>query len=192
MKDPYKFYLNILTPIIKAIFPCRVSGLEKLPEGPALVCANHSHMFDPFIIAINFGRKRRLYIMAKAELFKIPILKDALKAVGVFPVNRGETDIGAIRTAMKHLKAGDKVMLFPEGTRVSDEESVEAKTGAVRIAAKMKVDIVPVYLTKGRKAFRHTNMVVGDPFKFDSPPDKNFEPLAQELMDNIYQLEPKK
>lgn len=192
MKDPYKFYVNLLSPIIKLIFPCKASGLEKLPEGPALVCANHSHLIDPFIIAVHFGLKNRLFFMAKAELFKIPILKDMLASVGVFPVNRGETDITSIRTAMKHLKAGEKVMLFPEGTRVSENESVDAKTGAVRIAAKTGANIVPVYLTNGSKAFHHSSLVVGDPFVFTPPADKNYEPLAKELMENIYHLEPAK
>lgn len=192
MKNPYRFYVNLLSPIVRLIFPCRASGLEKIPEGPALVCANHSNFIDPVMIAIHFGWKRRLFFMGKAELFKIPILKNILESVGAFPVNRGETDINSIRTAMKHLKAGEKVMLFPEGTRVSENEAVAAKTGAVRIAAKTGASILPVYLTNGSKVFRHSDLVVGDPFVFTPPKDKNYEPLAGELMESIYNLEPGK
>lgn len=186
----YNFYLTLAFPIVKVFYPCKARGLELVPDGPAVICANHSNLMDPVILAVTFGHRHKLFFMAKAELFKIPVLGAMLKAVGAFPVHRGEADIGAIRTAMKHLKNGHKVMLFPEGTRVPEDQAVEAKTGAIRIAAKTGAPILPVYLTRGPKAFHRSDLVVGRPFSQDIPPDKNYEPLARELMENIYVLEP--
>lgn len=189
MKDSYKFFVNLFGPLVRLVFPCRVIGAEKIPRGKALLCVNHSHMMDPVIVVANLGKKHRLFTMAKAELFRIPVLRSLLKAVGVFPVNRGETDIRAIRTAMKYLKSGEKVLLFPEGTRVAEDQTVEGKTGAVRIAIKTGASIVPMFLTRRGKLFRRSKLVVGEPFALTPPADKNYEPMTEELMDRIYSLE---
>lgn len=193
MKFFYYLYLTIAYLFVKLVYPCHVTGRENIPsEGPLVVCANHSSLMDPIMIAVYFGYKHQVFFMAKAELFQIPILSGILRSAGVFPVQRGETDIGAIRTAMKHLKSGDIIMLFPEGKRVAENESVAAKAGAVRIAAKVKAPILPVWLTSGKKAFRHSEMVIGKPFSQSLPYGRNYEPLINELMENIYILEPKK
>lgn len=191
MKFWYRLFYTILFPLQKLIYPCRVSGRENIPEGAAIVCANHTSLIDPVLLGFAFGHKRQLFFMAKAELFDIPVVGALLRMIGVFPVSRGETDIVSIRTTMKHLKNGEKVMMFPEGTRVAAEETVEAKTGAVRIAAKMKVPIVPVFLTGNRKVFHVSKLVIGKLFFIEPPKDKNYEPMVKLLMDNIFTLEPK-
>lgn len=190
MKFLYVLYSCLCYPFIWLVCPCRVVGKGNIPKGSAIVCANHSSNFDPMMMALYFGMKNKLYFMAKAELLKIPILGPLLKAAGVFPINRDKnTDIKAIRTAMKHLRNGNKVMIFPQGTRVLEGEYVAAKSGAVRIAAKLNVPILPVSLNPGRKAFRINNMVIGEPYCVKVPEDRNYEPLSEELLDKIKQLE---
>ena len=154
-----------------------------------IICANHSNFVDPILIAIAFGRKHQLFFMGKVELFRVPLLGGVLRAVGAFPVQRGETDIGAIRTAMKHLKSGNRIMMFPEGTRVTEAETVDAKSGAVRIATKMNVPIQPIYVSTKKKVFHGSKLVIGKPYFIPQPVDKNFAPLAEELMGKIQSLE---
>ena len=146
---------------------------------------------DPILIALAFGTKHQLFFMAKAESFKHPFWNIIFNTAGVFPVRRGETDIKSIRTAMRHLKDGEQIMIFPEGQRVGENDSVAAKNGAVRLATKMNVPILPVFLTKNKRTFRFSKMVIGKPYKPETPADKNFDRLSEELMRKIYELEPK-
>lgn len=189
MKAAYIFWYLLLFPLARLIVPCIVKGRENIPQGPVIVCANHTNILDPVLIAYAFGHKCQLFFMAKAELFKIPIVGSIFKSMGVFPIVRGETDINSIRTAMKHLKNGDKIMMFPEGTRVKEDDLIAAKSGAVRIAVKMKVPVLPVHVSKGRKAFKRSRLVIGEPYMLQPPTDKNYAPLITELMDKIHALE---
>lgn len=139
---------DLLLPIVKAFYPMRCKGLENIPEGPAVVCANHSNYIDPLLVAAVFGKENYMHFMAKLELRRVPIIGAVLKKCGICFVDRGKSDIDAIRSMMRYLKNGDKVFMFPEGTRAEHDNEVEAKTGAVRIASKMKVPILPVYPTR--------------------------------------------
>ena len=191
MGTAYAIYYRIVYPIARLILPCRFYGRENIPDGPLIVCSNHSSLLDPVLVAMAFGRKRQLFFMAKAELFEVPVFGKLLKSAGVFPINREETDISSIRTAIKHIKNNEQIMMFPEGTRVGDNEFVSAKSGAVRIATKMKAPILPIFLTKGKKLFRFSQLVIGMPYTLKTPLDKDYTPLADELLQKIRELEPK-
>jgi 1-acyl-sn-glycerol-3-phosphate acyltransferase len=84
--------------------------------------------------------------MAKEELFKIPILKQAIQLYGAYPVHRGSTDRAAMRAAMKCLDEGWAVGIFLQGTRTPDGRITDPKRGAALIAAKTKVPLLPVCL----------------------------------------------
>ena len=191
MITAYVICYLIAYPIARLILPCRFFGRENIPKGPLVVCANHSSLMDAVLLAIAFRSRRQLFFMAKAELLQIPVLGRILKSAGVFPIERGEVDINSIRTAMKHLKNGHQIMIFPEGTRFSELESVAAKSGAVRIATKMKAPILPIYITSGKKLFRSTKVVIGEPYLPQIPQNKDYTLLADELMNKIFTLESK-
>lgn len=192
MKFLYVFYCIILYPFIRLFCPCHISGKKNIPGGAVIVCSNHSSNYDSIMLAIYLGFiKNKLIFMTKSELLEIPVLGTLLRAIGTFPVNRNEkTDIKAIRTAMKHLKNGKKIVIYPEGTRVEPGEYVAAKSGAVRIASKLNVLILPVWLTPGKKIFSKSTMVIGEPYYIKQPSDKNFQPLSEELLNRIKELEP--
>ena len=125
---PVAFFFSIFHPV-------RTIGRERIPEGAAVIAANHSAYADPMMAIMAFGYRNPLRIMAKEELFHIPVLGWLLIKFGMFGVNRGQSDISAIKRAIKVLKEGCKLMLFPEGTRVTrDEDRPEAKTGVVMFA----------------------------------------------------------
>ena len=187
----YKFWYSVIWPFFRLLYPCKYIGRENICEGAAMVCCNHTSLLDPVFVGNAFGRKRQLFFMAKAELFEVPVVGRLFRSVGAFPVQRGETDIQSVRTCIGHLKNGERVMLFPEGTRVTTEEHIAAKTGAVRISSKLDVPIIPVYLTPNKKMFHRAALVVGKPFHLEKPKGKEYGPLADELMRRIYELEPK-
>jgi len=172
----YRFFQIVLFPVFK----WRCVGRQNIPAGPVMFCANHSSNFDPILISLAMGIEIHPHYMAKIELFRVPIVKRVLAAIGAFPVDRGRNDIASIKTAMKYLKAGEKVAIFPEGHRLNDDGG-EAKRGAVRIADQMSVPVVPVYIPRNKKWFHTYTIVVGAPYLVN-------DVLAAELMEKITAL----
>lgn len=169
----YGVLYKLLGGFFRWIFRVQVKGAENIPAGGAvMVCSNHISAFDPFIVIVS--NKRQIYFMGKKELFKIPILKQILKAVGVFPVDRGANDVGAIKQAVNLLKSGKPFGIFPQGTRHSGEDphQTEVKSGVGLIEEKTGAPILPCcIITKGNKIkpFRPVTIVYGkiiDPSDF--------------------------
>ena len=96
-----KFYAkayDILAPMATFLHPIAVEGLENVPKDePVVLCPNHSSNWDPILLICALGREVNLRIMGKNQLFKIPILRSFLRKMGVFPVDRGHSDIGAVK-----------------------------------------------------------------------------------------------
>ena len=181
----------VLCRLVFAIpYPMRYIGRENIPEGAVIVCANHSRSLDPFLVAFALKLRRYPKFMAKKELFETPALRWALTHIGVFPVDRGNMDLNATRTAIKYLKSGEIIMIFPEGTRVSPDESVAAKTGAIKLAEKHGVPILPIGLPLEAKPLRRGKVIIGKPYYI--PPGKrtaaDYQALSDELMQEIYNL----
>lgn len=188
----YRIIYTIAAPIIHLLFPCRTVGLEDLPEGGALLCANHVSGWDPIIIALSLPRDARLTVMAKDQLFRIPLLGFFLRKLGIFPVKRGGNDLTAMKTAMKVLSGGNRLLVFPEGTRVDEQGEVEAKGGVTVMATRTGVPMVPVYCGGKHKFLRKTTIVFGKPYTpviagRKPTPDEN-RAIAQEVLDRIYAL----
>ena len=117
-------------------------GMENIPKsGAAIIVANHISYLDP--PAISAFLPRYAHFMAKAGLFKIPVLGLILKTSGVFPVKRGAPDRMAIRRAIDYLSNGEVVALFPEGRRVGPGEVAEGELGAALLAYKSKATVIP-------------------------------------------------
>lgn len=188
----YLFAYMVAAPFIRLFFPHRVVGLENVPEGGALLCANHASGWDPIIIAIALPKRSRLTVMAKDSLFRIPGLGFLLRKLGIIPVKRGGSDLKAMKSAMKVLSGGNRLLVFPEGTRVEGQGEVEAKGGVTVMATRTGVPMVPVYCGERRKFLRRTTVVFGEPY---SPviagrrptPEENRR-IAEDTLDRIYAL----
>lgn len=140
-------WLRILHPVI------HVHGRENIPEGPCMLCCNHSSFSDP-VWVIVYGKLSRLpRIMAKQELMKLPVLGWLYRKLGAFPVDRGATDLKAVQTTLKTLREGNRVLIFPEGTRVRKGKKVEAHSGALLMANRAKVPVVPIYVSTKKHLF---------------------------------------
>ncbi len=170
----------------------RVRGRENIPQGGALLCSNHSGMADPLWIIFALGFSRRTHIMAKAQLMKIPVLGAILRWVGVFGVNRGNNDIGAIKTGLSILKSGQRLLLFPEGTRVRPPERIPAKSGAALFAMRTDSRVVPIYVTPRKAPFMPVTVVFGKPYRMTcagkKPTPEELQSSADDLLERIYAL----
>ena len=184
----YNFIYSLIVPITRFFYPLSFKGRENIPEGPAVVCGNHSNMIDPILVAASFGKDTFMHFIAKLELKSVPIVGWALEKAGVCFVNRGESDIGAMRSMMRFLKRGDKIFIFPEGTRVEEDNMVDAKTGAVRLASKLHVPIVPVYIPRRKKPFSRVELIIGEPYNVEGHNHNEYEELADGIMSRIYEL----
>ena len=194
MQRWYTFFYRLIYPFFNLVHPCRAIGRENIPEGGALICANHTRASDPFFIVFAFGLKNRVCAMAKAELMRIPVIGFILKKVGVFGIDRGKADVGAIKTAMKRLKSGEKMIMFPEGTRVAEESlDHEAKTGVAMLALRTGVPIVPIYIPGKKVWFGRTPVVIGKPY-YPQAPDghkptqEDYHAISDDLMNRILAL----
>ena len=138
-----KFFISILTPILKSLARINVSGLENLPsEGALIVACNHLSFFDGF--ALQYALPRPIFFMGKEENFKNPFIRFFMYQIGTFPVKRGTYDRGALDQAMRILRNEQILGMFPEGTRTYGRGMIQAKGGAAILAIKMKCPIIPV------------------------------------------------
>lgn len=120
-------------------------GLENLPEGSAIIAANHQGVFD--ILALIAFLPRPPVFVTKQEAFKVPIFGPALTALGHIPVDRKNTQkaIESIQAGAKRLRQhNDKVVFFPEGTRTRDGHLQAFKKGAFVFAFEAQMPVVPV------------------------------------------------
>lgn len=175
MKKPINgFYVlayYVVGLIIRILHPVTIEGMEKLPDHGVLLCANHSSNWDPLIIGLYLPKNYRLHAMAKAELFKNPILGWMFRKLGAFPVSRGSSDIQSVKTAIQVLKSGDNLLIFPEGTVIrnglgcADGQPPSAKGGVAMIGVRTGATMVPVFVDGEKKPFHRTRLIFGDPYE---------------------------
>ena len=155
MKNPHFVRIQkILGPLVRFLFPISLEGTENLPEDrPVMLCANHSSAWDPvlFVAAIWTG-------------YPLRILGSILKAIGVFAVDRGNSDIQAVKTAIQSLKQGWNLLIFPEGTRVKNPGQAEVKGGAAMMAIRSGVDMVPMFIDTKKRLFHRVHIIIGRPY----------------------------
>ncbi|MCI8422303.1 MAG: 1-acyl-sn-glycerol-3-phosphate acyltransferase [Lawsonibacter sp.] len=182
----------VIWPIYNILRPVRAVGRENIPEGPAVICPNHSSNRDPFHVVYAFGWRYPMRAMAKIQLMRLPFVGWILGKAGVFGVDRDKTDVKAVKTALGVLKNGNKLLMFPEGTRVRGGEDVEAKTGAAMFATRTGAPLLPVYILQKEKVFARNVVVIGKPYypKFEGrkPTAEELETITQELMDRVRAL----
>lgn len=156
------------------IYNIKIIGRENEPtDGAFMVCANHTSNRDVIVVGASF--KRQVHFFAKAELFKIPILRHFIKALGAFPVDRqnASASLGPIKMTLSLLEEGKTVGIFPQGTRCPsvDPRETVIKNGVGMIEYHAKVKVVPVLIkTKKWKVvpFRRTYVIIGKPIEYGS------------------------
>lgn len=141
----YCFFIYALGAISR-LLGVKFGGKENMPkEGAVVLIANHRHWSDIVLVALA-AWPRQVHFMAKSEYGENRLLNWLIYHLGSFTVERGEADIKAIKTALKYLKKGEVVGIFPEGTRNRGDELLPFKEGAFMLAHRAKAQVVPLAL----------------------------------------------
>src|SRR5213594_1419114 len=138
----------------------RVAGVERIPPGTCLFVANHTSSADaPAVVG---AIPRRIAILLKESLFKWPIAGQAFTLAHFIRVNRGARDsaVASIEKATEALKAGQSFLIYPEGTRSPDGRLQEFKKGAVMMAIKAGVPIVPMSCSDAHRIMEKNSLVI--------------------------------
>jgi 1-acyl-sn-glycerol-3-phosphate acyltransferase len=147
--------------LVRAIgIKVRVAGRERIPTGACLFVANHTSSADaPAVVG---AIPRRVAILLKESLFQWPIAGQAFTLAGFIPVNRGDRDsaIASVEKATASLRRGQSFLIYPEGTRSPDGRLQDFKKGAVVMAIKAGVPIVPVACSGAHRVMRKRSLKI--------------------------------
>jgi 1-acyl-sn-glycerol-3-phosphate acyltransferase len=153
----------------------QITGLENIPKvGPGIVLINHIAFVDPIVVL--HVAPRNIVPLAKIEVYNYPVVGIFPRLWGVIPVRREEVDRRAVQSALEVLKAGELILVAPEGTRGAELQ--RGKEGMAYLASRSGAPIIPVAIvgTPGFPALRHTNrwrepgayVTFGRPFRYHS------------------------
>jgi 1-acyl-sn-glycerol-3-phosphate acyltransferase len=131
-----------------------VRGLGNIPRGvTVIVASNHSSFIDPPLIGAVFPG--RLRYLAKESLFRVPVLKFLIRALGAVPVTREDSQrAGAVmKLLLGRLREKESILLFPEGSRSPDGRLKPLEAGVAWLSVKTGVPVLPVYIGGSHKAW---------------------------------------
>ena len=140
-------------PVYKFVFKGRLMGKENIPRKDSFIMvSNHGSLLDPPLLGHAIGRN--ISFMAKAELFKIPLLGFVISACGAYPVKRGIVDKNTIKTACNKLSNDNCIGIFIDGTRQKNGRVNKPKQGAALLAFKNQKLLLPVAIVNSHKLIR--------------------------------------
>lgn len=162
----YGFLKKVVNGFVQIVYPYKLIGKEKVKDGACVLVGNHYRIWD--IVHMACTTKEKVHFITKKELYKSKFLAHLCDIVEAIPVSRDGQDAKAIMTALRYLKKGEKISMFPEGTRnkTKDVELLPLKGGAALFAIKAKVPVYPVMCLRKTRLFIRTKIVVGDPIDF--------------------------
>jgi 1-acyl-sn-glycerol-3-phosphate acyltransferase len=179
--------------VMRTLFRLEVRGREHVPAaGPVLLVSNHVSVLDPPFV--GGAAPRELYFLAKEELFAIPLFGRLVHALNARPVKRDGSDGRALKAALRLLRDGRALLLFPEGTRQRAGTLGPGKPGAGMLAVMSGAPVVPVYvsgtaqaLPPGRSVPRPTRVRVsfGPPLHFKAADDERSKERYREATDEM-------
>ncbi len=168
----------IVIPFYWLFKPFRFYGQRKVKDGPCVYVSNHYTLFDPVYPACTTWEG--IHFIAKRETFDMPIVGWAIKKVKGIPANRDGNDVRVMLDSFKCLRNGEKIALYPEGTRnKTNGEMLPFHHGAAMMAIKAKVPIIPMMMYKKPRIFRMAHILIGQPFELTEYYDRK---LTQEEM----------
>ncbi|TCS95794.1 lysophospholipid acyltransferase family protein [Hazenella coriacea] len=189
----YRFVCFVAKVILHSFYRFTIVGKEKVPaQGGFVLACTHMGWLD--VIALGAASPRQIHYMAKKELFSKPLIGWFLKRLNSFPVNRENPGPSSLKTPIRLTRQGNVVGIFPSGTRT--HEDVPQKRGAVYIADKGKVSVVPAAYwgpesIRFKDLFRRKKMVIvfGEPLMLSEFNSKEAQTeLLDELNDKMKEL----
>ena len=187
----YRFLVSIVSVLVKLIYRVKINGIENLKDDqPFIISANHIHIFDPVILATL--TKRQIFFLSKKELFEKKLFAKFFGKLGVIPIDRDNTDIKAIKSCFRVIRAGNILGIFPEGTRVKTVDINNMKKGVALIALKNKVNILPIHIEGTYRIFSKITVEIYPMIEinnFENMEDSEaIDKLTEELFNQIYQV----
>lgn len=180
--------------ILKCYCRIKIHGLGNLPKGQAyMLASNHLSYMDPVILGVIC--KQRLNYMARHDLFLNKRFAIYLRLLGVFPVKRNSADLSAMKEALRRLRQGKSLLVFPEGKRQTEEANITPQAGVGFIAAKAGVPVIPVRiegtevaLPKGARSLKpaQINVIFGEEISIERRVP--YQDTANLIMDKIRHL----
>ena len=138
--------------LCRAYFRLELRGIEHIPaDGPLIITPNHQTFADPPLVTIPV--RRPIYYMAWNRLFAVPVLGRLIRRLRAFPVEIQTSDGRAVREAVRLLRAGEALMMFPEGGRTPDGRLQPFKLGAFRLAVAHDTPVLPVTIAGAWEAW---------------------------------------
>lgn len=183
---------GIYKAIAFVLFRPKLINKENMPtETAAIICPNHIHALDSTIIIAN--TKRKINVLAKEELYINKLICWFADLFNIYPVKRDKKSMESIKISLKILKNKELLMIFPEGTRNGMAKGVKAKDGAIKLAIKANVPIIPVGIVGDFKPFRRVKVKFGEPiyykdYKEEINNKEVLEDLTEDLMKQIVNL----
>ncbi len=192
----YSTIYKVFGPIVRALYRIEAVGKENIPEGGVILASNHTAFSD--VLVISAAANRQVRYMAKKELFRIPLLKQLITALGAYPVDRGGADVRSIKQTISMLESGELIGIFPQGTRQGgkDPRETEVKGGIGMIAYHTKSPILPVFISNNRMKtgiLRKNTVTFGSviPFEklgFEKGGSKEYQQCAEKVFGEICAL----
>jgi 1-acyl-sn-glycerol-3-phosphate acyltransferase len=185
----------------RSLFGLRIIGEENLiTEGPVLVASNHESFLDPPLIGNLY--KDEMYYLARKTLFT-GVTRWVYTKWNAIPVDQDRPDMGSLKTIIRKLKEGERVLVFPEGERTLDGKIGEAAPGIGLVAVKSGAVIQPVRISgardalprgSGRIRFARISVTVGKPIRLtpeelqSSKGKEDYDRIAKRIMAAIEEL----
>lgn len=188
----YRFCRLLSFLLLRVFFGLEVRGRENIPkQGGFILASNHVSYIDPFAVGCRAGRI--LNYMAKAELFSGNFSNWFLRQLGCFPVKQDTPDLPALKEAIRRVRRGEGLLLFPEGTRVSGE--VAPKAGVGFLTVKLGVPVIPAFvggteivLPRGSRFFKFHKIKVTYGSQIPIERRMPYEDIARQVMQSIRRL----
>ncbi|MCC7165823.1 MAG: 1-acyl-sn-glycerol-3-phosphate acyltransferase [Anaerolineae bacterium] len=176
----YWFAARLLNWIFDSIYHWKVIGLGNIPsKGPAIATINHLSAFDlPTLgtVMVNAGWTPgiNMFTISKQELFEKPLLPHLLARMGMFPVNRNQSDVNAMRIMLSIFKRGAMLGIAPEGTRSPTGHLQLFQPGLAKLAIQKHIPILPIGLVGMEKV-----MPIGSKLPHIVPIEVHFGPVYE-------------
>ncbi len=165
-------FMHRIHHLVKIVYPFKKHGhTQPYNDRAYIIVGNHRSMLDVMPAAV--ATDRPVHFIAKKSLWEHKGARWFAVKCRCIPVSRDGGDVRAMMQAMKYLKNGENVCIFPEGTRnKSDEIFLPFKSGAAALAVKTKTPIIPVVQCKKMKPFRRAHILYGEPLEFSEYYDR--------------------